>query len=249
MKVSPLLKPDTIMLFAAGRGTRMGHLTTNQPKSLISIAGQPILHHALDLCKIYKFKKIVINTHYFHEKIIDSITIYRKNNPNFPEIINIYEEELLETGGAIKNAIEILGDEPVFTLNTDVILRVGYNVFEDMIKLWNPDKMDFLLFMQPYDKSIGYIGKGDFDFDQDNRLIRPQLDDAKKNYSHMYTGLSILKPAEIALNPLKIFSLRDYYLNNDKLFGIEAKSAEWYHATHPEDVSKIEKDLKASFIK
>ena len=205
---------DTIMLFAAGLGSRMRHLTENSPKSLIPVLGKPILHHALDLCKTYPFKKIVINTHYLRKQVEASLKQYRLANPDSAEIVTIYEEELLETGGAIKNAKEILGDKPIFTLNTDTILRANYNIFKDMIKEWDPEKMDFLLLLQPYDKAVGYTGlHGDFE--------------------------------TIAKNPLKVFSLKEYYLNSDKIFGIKAKDARWYHASRPEDLVEIEIDILA----
>ena len=239
----PLPPIDTIMLFAAGLGSRMRHLTENSPKSLIPVLGKPILHHALDLCKIYPFKKIVINTHYLRKQVESSLKEYMVNNPNFSDVTTIYEEELLETGGAIKNAKEILGDKPIFTLNTDTILRANYNIFKDMIKEWNPEKMDFLLLLQPYDRAVGYTGRhGDFEMDRYGRLSRP---DIEGNYSFMYTGLSILKPATIAKNPLKIFSLKEYYLNSQKIFGIKAKDARWYHASRPEDLVEIEIDMLA----
>ncbi len=234
---------DTIMLFAAGLGSRMRHLTENSPKSLIPVLGKPILHHALDLCKTYAFKKIVINTHYLRKQVEESLKEYIVNNQDSAEIITIYEEELLETGGAIKNAKEILGDKPVFTLNTDTILRTNYNIFKDMVKEWNPEKMDFLLLLQPYDKAVGYTGlHGDFEMDSSGRLSRP---DIEGNYSFMYTGLSILKPPTIAKNPLKVFSLKEYYLNSNKIFGIKTKDARWYHASRPEDLVKIEIDMLA----
>ena len=239
----PLPPIDTIMLFAAGLGSRMRHLTENSPKSLIPVLGKPILHHALDLCKTYPFKKIVINTHYLRKQVESSLKEYMVNNPNFSDVTTIYEEELLETGGAIKNAKEILGDKPIFTLNTDTILRTNYNIFKDMIKEWNPEKMDFLLLLQPYDRAVGYTGRhGDFEMDRYGRLSRP---DIEGNYSFMYTGLSILKPATIAKNPLKIFSLKEYYLNSQKIFGIKAKDARWYHASRPEDLVEIEIDMLA----
>ena len=234
---------DTIMLFAAGLGSRMRHLTENSPKSLIPVLGKPILHHALDLCKTYTFKKIVINTHYLRKQVEASLKQYRLANPDSAEIVTIYEEELLETGGAIKNAKEILGDKPIFTLNTDTILRANYNIFKDMIKEWDPEKMDFLLLLQPYDKAVGYTGlHGDFEMDSRGKLSRP---DIEGNYSFMYTGLSILKPVTIAKNPLKVFSLKEYYLNSDKIFGIKAKDARWYHASRPEDLVEIEIDILA----
>ena len=233
---------DTIMLFAAGLGNRMRHLTENSPKTLLPILGKPILHHALELCKTYPFKKIVINTHYLNEQVEQSIKGFQKANPNFPEIVIIYEEELLETGGAIKNAHDILGSEPVFTLNTDIVLQAEYNIFDFMLKTWNKDKMDFLLLMQPYKDSVGYTGHGDFDLDKDGKLIRP---DKQENYEYMYAGLQILKPEKVAKHPLRIFSLREYYLNSDKVVGLAAHDTRWYHATKPEDIINIEMDMLA----
>lgn len=71
---------DTIMLFAAGLGNRMRHLTENNPKTLIPIPilGKPILYHALDLCTTYPLKKIVINTHYLHKKFKNRLKNIKK---------------------------------------------------------------------------------------------------------------------------------------------------------------------------
>lgn len=234
---------DTIMLFAAGFGNRMRHLTENSPKTLIPILGKPMLHHALGLCKLYPFKKVVINTHYLHEQISKSIEDFKDLNPTFPEIIVIYEEELLETGGAIKNAKEQLGENPIFTLNTDIVLKAEYNIFTDMIRKWDAEKMDFLLLMHKYDRAVGYAGHGDFDLLENGKLFRP---DKEGNYDYMYAGLQILNPQKIAKHPLKVFSLREYYLNSDKVRGIAAKdSTRWYHATTPEDLVNIEMDMLA----
>jgi N-acetyl-alpha-D-muramate 1-phosphate uridylyltransferase len=233
---------DTVMLFAAGLGNRMRHLTENSPKTLLPILGKPILHHALELCKSYPFKKVVINTHYLNEQVEQSIQDFQKKHPNFPEIIIIYEQELLETGGAIKNAHNILGSEAIFTLNTDIVLQAEYNIFDFMLETWNKDKMDFLLLMQPYKDSVGYSGHGDFDLDKHGKLIRP---DKQDNYEYMYAGLQILKPEKVAKHPLRIFSLREYYLNSDKVIGLPAHDARWYHATSPEDIITIEMDMLA----
>ncbi len=228
------------MLFAAGFGNRMRHLTENNPKTLLSILEKPILHHALELCKSYPFKKVIINTHYLHKQIEKSIEEFKENNPNFPEIEIIYEEELLETGGAVKNARNVLGNNPIFTLNTDVILQSERNIFEDMLKKWDARKMDFLLLMQPYKNSVGYSGHGDFDLDSTGKLRRP---DKAANYEYMYSGLQILKPEIVAKHPLKIFSLREYYLNSKRVTGLKAKDVRWYHATTPEDIISIEMDM------
>lgn len=234
---------DTIMLFAAGIGSRMRHLTKDSPKTLLPILGKPLLYHSLELCRSYPFKKIIINTHYFPEKIEQTLAEFQRQNPGFPEIITIHEEELLETGGAIKNAIGLIGQDPIFTLNTDIILKSESNPFKELQKTWNPEKMDFLLLVQPFDRAIGYCGQGDFEIEDDGSLSRP---DKKDNYSYMYAGLQILDPLKVASNPLKVFSLRQYYWGNNRVFGLALAGTKWYHATAPEDIIAIESDMKGN---
>jgi MurNAc alpha-1-phosphate uridylyltransferase len=238
---------DTIMLFAAGLGTRMRHLPDNNPKSLLHILDKPILHHALDLCKSYPFKQIIVNTHYLHHMIEESIEEYRNLNPNFPPIITIYEDELLETGGAIKNAIKLIGNDPIFTLNTDTVIQSDRNLFKFLISEWenrekDKTKIDFMLLMQPINQTIGSTRHGDFDLNSNGKLIRP---DKQGDYSYMYAGLQILRPEKICKNPLKIFSLREYYLNSDKVYAAVAKDTKWYHASSPEDIVEIEMNMLA----
>lgn len=233
---------DTIMLFAAGLGNRMRHLTKNSPKSLIPILGKPILHYSLELCCKHNFKKIIINTHYIHTKINDAIKEFQEANPNCPEITTIYEEELLETGGAVKNAQKLIGNKPLFTLNTDVILKSNANLFRALEEKWNPEKMEFLLLMQPTNEAVGYTAHGDFELLEDGRISRP---DIQEDYQYVYSGLQILNPERVFNNPLKIFSLREYYLNGDKIHGTVIDGTKWYHASSPEDVVDIEVSMLA----
>jgi MurNAc alpha-1-phosphate uridylyltransferase len=178
-----------------------------------------------------------------HEKIEDAVKQFADSNPDFPKIELIYEEELLETGGAIKNAAAVLGQGPIFTLNTDVILMSSGNIFDYLASKWRDDEMDFLLLMQNYEHAVGYRGHGDFDLAENGRLIKK---DKEANYDFIYAGLQILKPQLVARHPLKIFSLREYYLNSPKVFGARAMhGARWYHASSPEDLVDIEMNLLA----
>lgn len=236
---------DTIIIFAAGRGSRMNHITETIPKSLVPILGKPILYYLLELTLTYPFKKIIINSHYLHEQIAFFIEEFKKAHVNIPEIIVIYEPILLETGGAIKNAQQFLGNNPIFTFNSDIIIRSNENLFESMLSQWQPSKMDFLLLVQNFDKAVGYKGNGDFELLDDGRLDRPSI---PGHYSYIYAGLQILKPNLISQNPSQIFSLRQYYINNNNnVYGAVVEDYKWYHATRPEDIIDIERDLSASY--
>ena len=52
------------MLFAAGFGTRMKHLTAHQPKPLVQVGGKALIDHSIDLARAITPKNIVANLHY-----------------------------------------------------------------------------------------------------------------------------------------------------------------------------------------
>lgn len=109
-------------IFAAGLGTRLKPLTDTMPKALVPVGGKPLLYHVIEKLKSAGIKKIVINIHHFGEMIIE----YVKENNNFGiEIVFSDERQmLLETGGAIKHAVDLLGDEPFLIHNVDILSNV-----------------------------------------------------------------------------------------------------------------------------
>lgn len=116
-------------IFAAGLGTRLKPLTDTMPKALVPVAGKPLLAHVIEKLKAVGCKKIVINIHHFGEMIID----YVKSQNNFGVEILFSDERqmLLETGGAIKHAVDLLGDEPFLIHNVDIMSNV------DLRALWS----------------------------------------------------------------------------------------------------------------
>ena len=116
-------------IFAAGLGTRLKPLTDTMPKALVPVAGKPLLAHVVEKLKVAGCKKIVINIHHFGDMIID----YVKSQNNFGIDIVFSDERqmLLETGGAIKHAVQLLGNEPFLIHNVDILSNV------DIQALWN----------------------------------------------------------------------------------------------------------------
>ena len=116
-------------IFAAGLGTRLKPLTDTMPKALVPVAGKPLLAHVVEKLKAAGCKKIVINIHHFGDMIMD----YVKSQNNFGIDIVFSDERqmLLETGGAIKHAVDLLGNEPFLIHNVDILSNV------DIQALWN----------------------------------------------------------------------------------------------------------------
>lgn len=103
-------------VLAAGLGTRLRPITLNLPKPLLPILGKPIIEYILEHLKTLNLKKIGINLHYQPEKLLGWI-----KNSSFDNLIQtFYEEEILGTGGALKNAQTFLKDSVFIVYNADV---------------------------------------------------------------------------------------------------------------------------------
>ena len=93
------------MLFAAGFGTRMGALTQTRPKPLVSVAGRPLIDHALDLAEGARIGRIVANTHYLGAQVAAHLAGRRV-------AISDESARILETGGGLRRALPLLGPVP-----------------------------------------------------------------------------------------------------------------------------------------
>jgi N-acetyl-alpha-D-muramate 1-phosphate uridylyltransferase len=114
-------------ILAAGLGSRLGILTKDTPKCLMKVAGATILEHVCLKLKKAGISEVVINLHYLPEKIVSLI----EEKEHFGlQISYSYEENLLGTGGAILNALSLLGDrEDVLVYNSDVLCDIDLNSF------------------------------------------------------------------------------------------------------------------------
>ena len=203
------------MLFAAGFGTRMGALTANTPKPLVQVAGRALIDHALTEVEAVTLETKVVNCHYFPEQI--------KAHFRDQDDITIIEEvgEILETGGGLKNALPLLGDGPVFTMNTDAV--------------WSGENpLNALLLCVPKANAIGHEGRGNLHLAQDGQL--------SYGAGSIYTGLQIVKTA--ALNEIKqsSFSVKllwEKYFAENRMYGLEF-DGKWCDVGTPEGVKLAE---------
>jgi NDP-sugar pyrophosphorylase family protein len=115
-------RPTRAFVLGAGLGTRLRPLTDNLPKPLVPIFNKPLATFALDHLIASGIERFVINTHHRPEAYTRIIggrgdrADYRGRSVEFR-----HEPVLLETGGGIKNAQDLLGDGAFILYNGDVL--------------------------------------------------------------------------------------------------------------------------------
>jgi mannose-1-phosphate guanylyltransferase len=109
------------ILLVGGFGTRLKPLTNDSPKPMLPVAGLPVTEHQILAAKKAGLHTIVLATSYLAEVF----TPYFGDGSKWGiKILYAVEKEPLGTGGAIRNAAELLGrDEPIVIFNGDVLSR------------------------------------------------------------------------------------------------------------------------------
>ena len=106
-------------ILGAGLGTRLRPLTDTVPKVMVPIApGKPLLEHTIELLRDQGICDLVINLYYLPKIIVS----YFGNGERFGVNI-VYSDEsdkLLETGGAIRKAADLLDDDFLFIFGDEL---------------------------------------------------------------------------------------------------------------------------------
>jgi mannose-1-phosphate guanylyltransferase len=128
------------ILLVGGFGTRLKPLTDEYPKPMLPVAGLPVTEHQILAAKKAGIHTLVLATSYLAE----IFTPYFGDGSKWGmKILYAVEKEPLGTGGAIRNAAELLGrDEPIVIFNGDVLSR---HSIADQIAFHTAKKADVTL--------------------------------------------------------------------------------------------------------
>jgi MurNAc alpha-1-phosphate uridylyltransferase len=230
------MTPKAIMIFAAGRGTRMGALTKDRPKPLIEVGGRALIDHALDLTRDPSVAPLncVANLHYHGD-------LLRQHLEGSGVVLSDESDMLRETGGGLKKALPLLGEGPVFTLNSDAVWD-GPNPLKTLVNGWDEDRMDGLLLLIPRENALGHKGLGDFFIDEEGRLGR--------GAGLVYSGAQIIRTDGLSAIQDPVFSLNrlwDDMLRKGTLFGA-VQSGRWCDVGQPESLPLAEALLRGSDV-
>jgi N-acetyl-alpha-D-muramate 1-phosphate uridylyltransferase len=233
--------PKTAMVLAAGLGTRMRPLTDDRPKALVEVGGRALIDHVLDRLAEAGVTRAVVNVHWF----ADRLEAHLRARGRGPEIVISDERaELLETGGGLKKARPLLGDAPVFVANIDSVWIDRGDALGDLIRLWDPDRMDAALLLARREGAIGFEGDGDF-FLADDGALTFRGDAPAAPYAYM--GVHITRPDYADGGPDGPFSLSPLWRTSaaeGRLFGC-VLDGDWMHVGDPQARDEAEARLRA----
>ncbi len=218
----------SLMIFAAGFGTRMGEMTDDTPKPMLPLSGQPMIDRTVAMARDAGVEVIVANTHYLSggiEPHLESLGV--KHSRETPDI--------LDTGGGLRAAAQWLSS-PTFTLNPDA-LWLGPNPLTELANAWQ-DHMQALLLLVPANRADGHKGSGDFSIEA-GRL--------KRGGSLIYSGAQIIRTEGLGFVPDRAFSLNVYWdqlADAGGLFGAEY-SGRWCDIGTPDGLARADRLLEA----
>jgi len=204
-----------LMILAAGYGKRMQNLTKNKPKPLLKINNKELLRHNIDFFLTLGCKKIIINTHYLHEQIKNFVKKYYSDK----DIQLIYEKVLLNTGGGIKNALNLLGGNNFLVTNADILWKEE-NKKDVLNFINNIQEIETCKLLLSKDINFQGLKKSTGDFKLKNMLIKRWEENDPYIY---YSGLQIINPIIFNSIEEKSFSLNmlwDKLIANINLQGI-----------------------------
>ena len=224
---------STAMVLAAGLGTRMRPLTDDRPKALVEVGGRALVDHMLDRLAEGGVTRAVVNLH----ACADRLEAHLRARTAAPTLAFSDERAApLETGGGLRHARALLGENPVLVANIDSVwIETGRPAVADLRARFDPDRMDALLLLTPTKEAMGFDGPGDFHMDAQGRLtLRRQLPDAK-DAPFAYIGLHATDPRPVYAEPGQHFSLAALWMKQatqGKLSGLVLEG-DWMHVGDP----------------
>lgn len=223
-----------VFILAAGRGTRLRPLTDHCPKPLLAVDGHPVIDHTLARLRGLPVDRVVVNVWHLADMMVAHLTQNR-----FGSIVISRESQLLETGGGICNALNLLDNGPFLAINGDILWDFNLT---PLTRAFDPLIMDALLVLVPNPPGK----KGDFVLLAEEGTAPIRRFHGGDVPGWTYSGIQMLNPSALSSYPVVPFSMNRFYddcLHGGRLFGMRLAGA-WSDIGTPENLAKAREEWK-----
>ncbi len=231
---------ETIVIAAAGKGERMEHLSKEQPKHLVKVAGKPFLHYVLQQADRVGCKKMVVVVGY----MADMVREFLAEQPY--DIVVVDQNEVLGdkygTAAVIEAVEQEVGDQPFVVQNGDSLY--SKSVFESVMV---DDGMNRVVGTHhPDPQHYGVIEAG-----TDGLLVRIVEKPKEPMCNVINLGIYLFQPEifsavkQVEKSPRGEYEVIDAIntLADEKKVKVEQLIGEWVDLGTPEDIHTVEKFL------
>jgi NDP-sugar pyrophosphorylase family protein len=228
------------MVLAAGLGERLRPLTETIPKTLLPIAGRPILAWNLLLLKRHGITEAIINLHHLGEQIVEALGDGRRYGM---KLAYSHEPSLLGTSGGIKQAEPYLKDGPFLVLNGDTLSECDLT---GLIAAHREGGAQATLAVREDPEAAKW---GSLTIDGRSRILRIK---GEPPGPFMFAGIHILDPAILDAIPPGSGSIIDVYirlLGDSRPLQAYRMSGYWSDIGTPERYAQAQRDVAEGRLK
>ncbi len=125
------------ILLAGGLGTRLRSVVSDRPKPMALVSGKPFMEYVVHELSRHGITDIIFAVGYkgsMVEEYFGDGSRFAAPDGTGLTVRYAYEEELLGTAGAIKNAGRYVTEERFFVLNADTFYQIDYSRLADLQK-------------------------------------------------------------------------------------------------------------------
>lgn len=227
-------QPDIpVAILAGGLATRLRPITEKIPKSLVSVTGKPFLTRQLELLHSRGIRRAVLCVGHLGEMIRRD---FGNESCGIKLDYSFDGPKLLGTGGAIKRALPLLGEE-FFVLYGDSYLPIAYQPVADFFQ--RSGKLGCMTVYHNkgrFDTSNVVFSNGEIKV-YDKKIRLPEM-------QHIDYGLSLFKRAAFgsfpAEQPFDLADVLGKLLREEQLAGYEVKER-FYEIGSPAGLDELEK--------
>jgi len=217
------------MILAAGRGERMRPLTDSIPKPLLEAGGKPLIQHHIEALRDAGFIDLVINHAHLGAQIVERLGSGEQLGVRIR--YSAEPQGALETGGGIKHALTLLGEQPFLVVNGDIWTDYPYQQLHR-----EPAWLAHLVLVD----NPAHNPDGDFQLKGDKVT-------GKGKQKLTFSGIGLYRPELFSDSPDAAFPLAPVLqsaMQNGQVSG-EHYPGQWMDIGSPQRLSELDRELRA----
>lgn len=231
------------VLLTGGLGTRLRSVINDRPKPLAPVAGRPFLEYVVRELAASGIRELVFAVGYRGEMIQEA---FGDGSRLGVRISYAFEETLLGTGGAVRNAAPFLTDPYFFVLNGDTFYRMDYGA---LLRLRGERDLDLALVLRRVE-DISRYGEAVL---EDGRLARFNEKTGERRPGTINGGVYLMSRALLdEIPPGKVSLEQDLipaWMREGRRLGGMVSDGYFIDIGVPEDYFRFQEDVEKGAVR